>query len=442
VRTTVKRIANSLFNTPLSVEAELFSEKIHNENAERVTLTAILLIVFYGLNLIVDLLYFNRIGKEYYLYLDIIVVSGSLIFLVIVFQKRTKIPEPGVFFSLFLILWAAGLAVFQKNIVPFYISLFVVAVLFSINVKRSILVYAIGGAGYYSAYLIRNNFEISYVLSIELVLETLGIVLLAWVTSRIIFSSKVREFRYRRRIESVNRGKEATIRERTKALRILNSELEEKVKEREVLLREVHHRVKNNLQIIISLLNLGIDHKDRRPPEELIIESKNRILSMAIIHEKLYQSENFARINLKEYLCDISNYLVLSHGDQEGGPKDVRFRMDIEDIDADLDEAMTLGLITTELIRNSLKHAFVPVSHVLTEKLLTIRLSRESETTVLQVSDNGVGFTPGTEQQNGLGLVLINSLAEQLGARYEFSSIANTCFKGTCFTLIYPDMRK
>jgi PAS domain S-box-containing protein len=206
---------------------------------------------------------------------------------------------------------------------------------------------------------------------------------------------------------------------------------EEKIKsslrEKEVLLKEIHHRVKNNLQIISSLLNLQSTHIRDPRALEVFKEGQGRVRSMALIHEKLYQSEDLARVDFYEYISNLAAYLFRSYEVNSGA---VKLNVESEDVLLGVDTAIPCGLIINELVSNSLKHAF-PRG---TGGSINIRLRPAGpELLTLAVSDDGVGLPPGFDVRNtpSLGLQLVNTLARQLGGEVEVERGAGAEFKIT-----------
>lgn len=214
----------------------------------------------------------------------------------------------------------------------------------------------------------------------------------------------------------------------------VEAEIKASLKEKEVLLREIHHRVKNNLQVISSILNLQTRHLDNRPIRTVLQESQNRVRSMALIHEKLYRSRNMAQINLAEYVKDLTRYLFRSYS---VGEPVINVNIQAEDVFVDIDTAVPCGLILNELISNSLKHAFPDRR----QGDIFIQMQVESEQQItLSVGDNGVGFPPDFDfHQNGsLGWLLVNSLVDQLEGSIELSRQGGTQIK---LTFLCPDRK-
>ena len=203
---------------------------------------------------------------------------------------------------------------------------------------------------------------------------------------------------------------------------LMRKRAEERVRgslvEKEVLLKEIHHRVKNNLQVISSLLNLQSRQIQDEAVLELFRESQNRVRSMALTHEQLYRSSDLAEIDLSRYVKDLAGGLVRSYGID---PRRVRLKVEVSDVALPLDVAIPSGLIVTELVSNALKHAF-PGGR---EGEIRIELSEtDSGRARLYVADNGVGL-PGAveiESSGSLGLRLLRSLATQLDGSIKATS--------------------
>ena len=210
------------------------------------------------------------------------------------------------------------------------------------------------------------------------------------------------------------------------------TQIENSLKEKEVLLKEIHHRVKNNLQIISSLLNLQSNFIEDEKMTEIFKESRNRVKSMALIHEKLYQSKDLSQINIAEYLRDLSSYLYSSYRME---PNAIKLKLELEDIYLDVNFAINLGLITNELISNSLKHAF-PQKRSGEISVKMHKITNNSLT--LTVKDNGIGFPDNLDHTTtkSLGLQLVNSLVLQYKGTIEFLSK-----EGTKFIMRFTDIK-
>jgi PAS domain S-box-containing protein len=208
----------------------------------------------------------------------------------------------------------------------------------------------------------------------------------------------------------------------------LEEEIRTSLHEKELLLKEIHHRVKNNLQVISSLLSLqSAQIKDSHIVQQFR-DSQNRVRSMALIHEKLYQSNDLARIDIKGYIQSLSSYLVRSFATEARG---VDFRVDVASISLGIDQAIPCGLIINELVSNSLKYAF---PEELNGEVFIFFSQDENQRYHLVVGDNGIGFPENIDFQNttSLGLQLVNSLVKQLDGTVEL-----VCSKGTEFRISF-----
>ncbi len=183
------------------------------------------------------------------------------------------------------------------------------------------------------------------------------------------------------------------------------------LKEKEILLQEIHHRVKNNMQVVASLLNLQKNRIDDEESKAAFEESRDRIISMGLVHELLYQSESLSNINLGEYVKKLAENLLGIGGGN--------LKLDIETISIGIDQAVPCGLVINELISNSLKHAF-PDEGFGTIQIMGRLLREEIE---LEITDDGHGIPEDLENTNTLGLMLVKGLVEsQLHGTWDISS--------------------
>jgi len=212
------------------------------------------------------------------------------------------------------------------------------------------------------------------------------------------------------------------ITERKQAEEQLKALLEEK----NVLLREMYHRVKNNMQIIYSLLGLQVGKVGNQRLSEIINDCQNRIRSMALVHDKLCRSEDLVNINFALYIKDLAQSLFRAY---ETRGK-IALKLDLEDVLLSTDSAIPCGLILNELISNSLKHAF---PGDLKGEVRIDLCSDDSGKITLIVSNNGVDFPEDLDFRNTktLGLQLVNTLTQQLNATIELDSSVGTTFKIT-----------
>jgi two-component sensor histidine kinase len=197
--------------------------------------------------------------------------------------------------------------------------------------------------------------------------------------------------------------------------------------EKEVLLKEIHHRVKNNLQIISSLLSLQAHRVEDSQALEIFQESQDRIRSMALIHEKLYQAHDLARINFGEYIHSLSAYLSQAYS---ASTRAIALQIQADSISLAVDTAIPCGLMLNELISNALKHAF---PHDGPGQVRIELGTGPNHHYTLKVSDNGVGMPPDLDLSttDSFGLQLVNALVNQLGGAIELDKGKGTEFKIT-----------
>lgn len=207
--------------------------------------------------------------------------------------------------------------------------------------------------------------------------------------------------------------------------------IKESLDEKEILLREIHHRVKNNMQIISSLLNLQSQHVEEAETLDILKESQGRVRSMAMIHEKLYQSPNFTKIDFKDYIEKLVSSLIYTYKVQK---QDIKQVLEVRDVEMNIDTAIPCGLIINELVTNSLKYAFpTPDS----EGIIQIELNQIEDQFKLIISDNGVGLPLDIqiEKSETLGLQLVNNLVKQLEGTLQIHR-----GNGTKFTIIFTEL--
>jgi PAS domain S-box-containing protein len=204
-----------------------------------------------------------------------------------------------------------------------------------------------------------------------------------------------------------------------------DEKIRQSLKEKEVLLKEVHHRVKNNLQVISSILNLQSAYVKDKKMLELLHESRNRIKSMAFVHESLYQTKDFSNIDFKEYIENISRNLLHSYGSPTSFPE---LDLDLDQIQLNLDTAVPCGLIVNELLSNSFKYAFKDGR----EGKIEVRLRERKNQITLKISDNGPGMPENIDyrQTESLGLQLVVTLVEQINGKIKLENK-----KGAKFTI-------
>jgi PAS domain S-box-containing protein len=231
----------------------------------------------------------------------------------------------------------------------------------------------------------------------------------------------------------------ADITERKRAqegLHALNAELEQRInartselKERESLLQEVHHRVKNNLQVISSLINMQIRGLEDDSSRVALRECQSRVMTMAQIHEMLYQSADYARVPFGKYAKDLTTRILRASGISPGN---VTLHYELEEVLLPVAQAIPCGLILNELVANSLKHAFPNDAHGTIR--VELRLAPD-QSVILSVGDDGIGISPDFDLKNltSLGVQLVMTLVEQLEGHLEIIRLP-----GSTFNISFP----
>jgi len=368
-----------------------------------------------------------------YLFLDLLL---SLLVLLLIFNQNRRIPEPPLVFIylglFFQILGDMAYAYYAVN--PLLSCKWLFSVLYSTNSIFIILAVTsflnkvnIDIRQRIDDYRIKHphNDLISY-LPLLLVLGAYSLLIvtkpdaaLIWGVGLIVVLVLLRQ------IILFNETKKAQI-EQEKAEIALKKSLMEK----ESLLREIHHRVKNNLQIILSLLSLQsknvVDEKDK----ELFKGSQNQVRSMALIHEKLYESDNLSSINFSEYIKSLLNSIM---DDYPQYIHSINLDVDMKDIELNIETSVPCGLIINELVSNSLKHAFPPGR----KGSISVKMHSDNNDYVLTIADDGVGYEKKAElsESTKFGLKLVNVLVKQLDG-----SIEHLEEKGTVYRIIFKEL--
>ena len=228
-------------------------------------------------------------------------------------------------------------------------------------------------------------------------------------------------------LEKTNINLEKEIAEKLKAEELIKHQLQEK----EVLIKEIHHRVKNNMQVIISILNLQASFIKSKKTIELLHDSQSRIKTMALVHERLYQSKDFSKIDFSEYITNLFKFLFTTY---KSSKQEVEYFIDTEQFQLNIDSTISIGLIINELVSNSFKYAFIGKKNCRIE--ISLKQFDEKNLTLL-IKDNGKGFPESLDYKNteSLGLQLVCLLTEQIQGTLE----VNSSEKGTSFLIIFPN---
>jgi PAS domain S-box-containing protein len=210
----------------------------------------------------------------------------------------------------------------------------------------------------------------------------------------------------------------------------LEMQLKNSLEEKDLMMKEIHHRVKNNLMVIQSLLHLQSRYIKDKDALNIFKDSQNRAKSMALIHQRLYQSDNLKRIDFGEYIHSLATDLF--HTINFSNTKSINLDIDVENLMLDVNTSIPLGLILNELLTNSLKHAF-PHNK---KGTILVKFYSDGSKFHLIVSDDGVGIPEGLDytQSDSLGLRLVNNLSKQIDAEMEVNMT-----NGTSFELIFED---
>ena len=233
-------------------------------------------------------------------------------------------------------------------------------------------------------------------------------------------------------LESYKSKLEEKVDARTRELLKTNNDLKRSLDEKDILLSEIHHRVKNNLQIISSLLRLHSNYTTNTESQEIFGECSQRIESMALLYEKIYGSHNLSEIELEEYLNDLVVGLLSSYGIKNDT---ISVNINTHSISLDIDSIVPCSLIMQELISNSVKHAFPNSS----DGIINVSLkcsNGNGDNVELKISDNGIGLPIDWSllQTDTLGLQLVKRLSEdQLKGKINVDRL-----EGTCFTVNFP----
>jgi two-component sensor histidine kinase len=240
----------------------------------------------------------------------------------------------------------------------------------------------------------------------------------------LILKSKVEVFvdlfRKTGRLAAMNRAMETEIEQRV-------AQLQASLQEKEILLKEIHHRVKNNLQIISSLLSLQAQKIPEAHVQALFRQARDRVRSMALVHENLYQSPDLAQAELGEYARALMQSLFEAYGE---AAENIRLRLELDPVHLPVDAAIPCGLILNELATNALKHAFRGRPR---GELAVVLQSGNDGMIRLKVQDDGNGLPPDLDWRSGgaLGMRLVNMLTEQLNGTLEVDNGQGTSFQLT-----------
>jgi PAS domain S-box-containing protein len=290
----------------------------------------------------------------------------------------------------------------------------------------------------------KDGKEITISVSLSPLFDTSGNLIGISTIARDISQLKKAEEVLKEHLDNLEITVEKRTNELTNANVLLNTEIKERKKmgneitksleEKEMLLKEIHHRVKNNLMIISSLLNLQSSYIKDKASQDIFKESQNRARSMALIHERLYQSTDLKRIDFGEYISSLATELFHTY---EADPGFIKLNINVEDVLLDINTAIPLGLIVNELITNSLTHAFPEGKR----GKINVNFHLKDDHYEFTVKDNGIGFSEDLDFQNtdSLGLQMVTSLTDQIDGEIELDRNNGTEFKITFKELEYKE---
>ncbi|XHR92640.1 sensor histidine kinase [Mucilaginibacter sp. UC70_90] len=221
--------------------------------------------------------------------------------------------------------------------------------------------------------------------------------------------------------------KEKKISEQNQMLQHLTADKNRLLDEKDWLLKEVHHRVKNNLQIVMSLLNTQSAFLKNNAALAAIRESQNRVQAIALIHQKLYSSSNVAFIDIAVYINELVNYLADCYDAHERG---IRFEQQIERVKMDVAQAVPVGLMLNEAITNAIKYAFPHRRGYINISLGTL----DDNNIMLSIADNGIGLPQDFDikEASSLGMEMMKALSKQLGGNFKMENN-----EGVAITLVF-----
>jgi two-component sensor histidine kinase len=237
-------------------------------------------------------------------------------------------------------------------------------------------------------------------------------------------SVKIDQARSREALENTQEELKQAVEDKTAELKQTIEQLQQSNNEKETLLKEIHHRVKNNLQVVSSLLSLHASNIDSVKAANLFLDCQNRIKSMSVIHEQLYKKGNLSKIDAKSYTEEISKELLDSY-DAHGR---VELDFDLCDVELSIERSVPFGLILNELLVNAMKHGIGD-----NPGTIQVQLTRINGLCRLFVGDTGGGFIP-SEENESMGLELVNTLCEQLDGKIYIDSDAS----GTRVQMEFP----
>ncbi|WP_373004578.1 sensor histidine kinase [Sulfurimonas sp.] len=363
----------------------------------------------------------------------VISILTASLYIIMSFADRVIAPKETMSLMVFVHLWAVpsvllviSLLTYLKKYKIFMINLLIVAPLIA-AIGNIIIVSNFHGYSIYSNEIYLIVFWIFTVSGLKLIqglISALLVVVMSVTCSYLFYNLQTNEFIMHLfwLFASMTFGffGKYLLELSNKSIFIKHEQLSLELNNKNVLLRELFHRVKNNLQIISSILSLQSKKIEDKSAKEVFQNSIQTIISMGIIHEKLYKSDNLEAVNISDYV-----YSLISYMKQNLGGSDIKFNVECDDMMITLDNAIPIGLVINELLTNSIKYAFNEDSK---NKTIDIKMNLDNEKLILEVSDNGVGID-FDNLIKGFGFKLIDSLVVyQLKGSLEYFNRNGLCY--------------
>lgn len=387
------------------------------------------LLIWFGFNLVMDFIAFVPAGQMFYLWFDLIIVPTLAVLFVILQRNRSPLVSLRVtYLFAFLLLGAtAALSVVQGSALTFVIACYIVAAAVYLELWVAVASYSFAVAVYVVFLLVlfpERGGDLVHLIEIGAV----GFFSIA--VSRVLYRSRLRAYSAHRQVRRLTETQEQTIAARTAELRSANNRLQRQLREREILVQEIHHRVNNNLQVLASFMHIAGARSREEVATRMCNKMETRILTMAMVHQRLHELEDVAAVDASVYLSDLSRRLCV----WSAGGKSVDLRMRVAPVALDIERAIHLGLIVTEVLTNTFTHGF---KEERADYAVSVSLERGDGSLALTITDNGstkAGDIPSAAgEHDGLGLLVIDSLAKQENAEYQY-----TASNGSSFRFVAP----
>lgn len=420
---SISRVFRRIYIAP--EDSRTLALELGRDNRDRGRLVLLALILWFGFNLVMDVVAFVPAGQMFYLWFDLSAVPILIAFYLVL--QLTESPLVSLrasnLFGSVLLVSAAVLSAVQGSALTFVIACYIVAAAVYMRMWVAVGNYALALIAYFVA-----RFIVAGVATGDLVhsIEVLAAGFFAFVVSRALFRSRLKTFVAQQKVRELTETQDRIIQERTRELESANRRLQERMREREVLVQEIHHRVNNNLQLLASFVHIATARARDAEVERVCAGMEDRILAMAMVHQRMHESDSLERVRMDEYLPKVTEKLTRSLRD--GRRYAVRIR--VSPIDLDIERAIHFGLIVTEVLTNSFTHGFHGDRD---DYAVDVDLEVRDGRLQLLIRDNG-DASPGDipaagDPMSGLGLLVIDALAAQDGGSYEYEADGGAVFR-------------